>query len=59
MVEVGDFISEADVQLIKEKIAGIQEQPMETFQRNIKVVSYLTYLLKKWVSVQLLWVAMQ
>lgn len=47
MVEVGDFISEADVQLIKEKIAGIQEQPMETFQRNIKVVSYLTYLLEK------------
>ncbi len=47
MAGSGDFISDADIQLIKEKLVNVQEQSLEFFQQNIKVISYLTYLLEK------------
>lgn len=47
MVESGRSISENDIKEIQRKIAILQDQPMESFQKNIKVISYLTFLLEK------------
>lgn len=47
MVGIGHSISEDDIKEIQGKIAFIQDQPMEAFQKNIKVIGYLTFLLEK------------
>lgn len=47
MAEIGDFISKDDLQLIKNKMNHVQEQALEIFHKNLKVISYITYLLEK------------
>lgn len=47
MAGIGDYISKSDIQLIKNKISNLLELPVQTFHKNIKAISYLTYLLEK------------
>lgn len=47
MDENGHLISDSDIEFIKKKILDLQYQPIQKFERNIKVVGYLNYLFKK------------
>jgi len=47
MVENGQLISNEDVEVIKKKLSELQYQPLQRFERNIKAISYITYLFKK------------
>lgn len=47
MAGIGDYISKNDIEFIKNRIIHLQELPIEIFHKNIKAISYLTYLLEK------------
>lgn len=46
MAENGKLISDHDIEFIKEKLSSLQYLPLERFQKNIKAMSYITYLFK-------------